>query len=61
MSNTVQNGKGSKRRPGKEISQEDWDKIFRKKEKELMDALDQLTIWDESLGRYVEKKEGKNE
>lgn len=34
MSNTIQNGKGSKRRPGKEISQEDWDNIFKKKEGE---------------------------
>ncbi len=31
MSNTIQNGKGSKRRPGKEISQEEWDEIFKKK------------------------------
>lgn len=34
MSNTIQNGKGSKRRPGKEISQEEWDNIFKKKEDE---------------------------
>jgi len=32
MSNTIQNGKGSKRRPGKEIPQEDWDNIFKKEE-----------------------------
>jgi len=35
MSNTIQNGKGSKRRPGKEIPQEDWDNIFKKKSSEI--------------------------
>jgi hypothetical protein len=34
MANTVKNGKGSKRRPGKPIAQEDWDTIFSKKNKE---------------------------
>lgn len=58
MSNTVQNGKGSKRRPGKEITQEDWDEIFGKKEKkEAMAALDELTAHDESLGLYQNKED----
>lgn len=37
--NTVQNGKGSKPRPGKEISDEDWRRAMRPKEvAELEDA-----------------------
>lgn len=48
MSNTIQNGKGSKRRPGKEISQEEWDEIFRKKKPQ------------EQIKREVKNKESKN-
>lgn len=38
---TVQNGKGFGRRPGKEIPDEDWDRIFGKKKKETITLIEQ--------------------
>jgi hypothetical protein len=69
-SNTVQNGKGSKRRPGDEGAYRDnWEEIFGKKESPI-DTSDRgwvsifsveknkwvLADWDDNLKMWVEKE-----